>query len=108
MHQNLHIADIRTYDDIIREIPNDDKGYHFIIIDSLDNMRIDALKLKQLREHYKDSAFITISQCTKAGKMRGSYEIIHDADIEIEIINGIAFTKKNRFHINHLEFRIFD
>ena len=29
--------------------------------------------------------------------MRGSYEIVHDADIAISVQNGIATTTKNRF-----------
>jgi hypothetical protein len=81
--------------------------YPFIVIDSLDNMHIDADHLKLLREHYKTSALITISQVTKDGKMRGSFEIIHDADIEIAVANGIAITKKIRGHEDGREFRVY-
>ena len=37
-----------------------------------------------------NSALITISQSTKDGKMRGSYEIIHDSDIAVAASGGIA------------------
>ena len=72
----LDVADLRVFDDIIREVPTE--SYNFIFIDSLDNMKIDADKMKKIRERYKNSALITISQSTKDGKMRGSYEIVHD------------------------------
>lgn len=102
---NLFVADLKTMDEIIKEIPVN--TYNFICIDSLDNMRIDAEKLKQLRERYKGSSIITISQATKDGKMRGSYEIIHDVDIEIIVTNGVAITNKNRFKEKDLELRVF-
>lgn len=102
---NLFVADLRKLDDMLREIPNDQ--YNFIFIDSLDNMRIDAEGMKKLREYYKDSALITISQSTKQGKMRGSYEIVHDSDIAVKVENGIATTTKNRFKEKEMELRVF-
>ena len=102
---NLYVADLRSYDDIIKEIPVD--AYHFIFIDSLNNMRIDAELLKNIRERYKNSSIITISQATKDGKMRGSYEIIHDVDIEIIVNKGVAMTNKNRFKEKEIELKVF-
>lgn len=60
-------------------------------------MRIGASELKELRTLYSNSALITISQSTKAGQMRGSYEIVHDSDIAVSVSGGIAETVKNRF-----------
>ena len=71
------MADLSTFDDIIREVPPE--SCNFIFIDSLDNMKIDADKMKKIRERYKNSTLITISQSTKDCKMRGSYEIVHEA-----------------------------
>lgn len=105
LSENLFVADLNSYDEIKKEIPVD--AYHFIFIDSLNNMRIDAEILKQLRERYKNSSIITISQATKDGKMRGSYEIIHDVDIEIIVTKGVAMTNKNRFKEKELEMRVF-
>ncbi len=105
MSENLFVADIRSFEEIIREIPQE--KFHFIFIDSLDNMRIDAEKLKQLREHYKNSALITISQATKDGKMRGSNEISHDSDIVVMVSDGVAQTEKNRFLEKGKTFEIF-
>jgi hypothetical protein len=95
LSDNLHVADLRNYDEIIKEIAVD--RFHFIFIDSLNNMRIDAEKLKLLRARYEDSALITISQVTKDGKIRGSNEIVHDADIEVIVNKGRAVSNKNRF-----------
>lgn len=100
----LMFADIKSYDEIKAEIPNE---YHFIFIDSLDTLRIDAAKLKALKEHYPQSAFITISQSTKDGKMRGSLEITHDTDIAAKVENGVAITTKNRFQARGSEFNVF-
>jgi hypothetical protein len=102
---DLYIADLRSFEGIIKEIAPD--TYHFIFIDSLDNMRIDAEKMKQLRERYKDSALITISQSTKDGKMRGSYEIVHDCDMAIKVEGGIATTTKNRFKEKGMKMPVF-
>ena len=93
--ENLFVADLRKLDDVLQEVPNDE--FNFIFVDSLDNMRIDADGMKNLRKYYKDSALITISQSTKDGKMRGSYEIVHDSDIAVKVENGIGTTTKNRF-----------
>jgi predicted ATP-dependent serine protease len=103
--EHLFLADLRTYQDILNEIkPN---SFNFIFIDSLDNMRIGAQELKELRKLFINSALITISQSTKDGKMRGSYEIVHDSDIAIGVSNGVAETIKNRFEEKGTKFVIF-
>lgn len=101
----LFFADIRSFDEIKTEIKNE---YHFIFIDSLDTLRIDALKLRELKELYPQSAFITISQSTKDGKMRGSQEIIHDSDITAKVRSGFAVTEKNRFKQSGAELKVLD
>lgn len=101
----LYVADLRTYDDIVNNIPVD--KYNFIFIDSLDNMRIDAEKMKKIRERYKDSALITISQSTKDGKVRGSQELVHDCDISVFVQNGVAKTEKNRFKEKWMIYEVF-
>ncbi|MEI6766780.1 MAG: hypothetical protein WCM76_14210 [Bacteroidota bacterium] len=102
---NLCLADLRTYADLVNEVKP--QTYNFIVIDSLDNMRIGALELKELRKLYMDSALITISQSTKNGKIRGSYEVVHDCDIEINVENGVAITEKNRFGERGRTFQVF-
>jgi predicted ATP-dependent serine protease len=101
----LDIADLRTFDDVIKNIPAE--VYNFIFIDSLDNMRIDAEKMKKIRERYKNSSLITISQSTKDGKIRGSNELVHDSDIAVKVENGIALTIKNRFKAKGMQLEVF-
>ncbi|MBU0487751.1 MAG: DNA repair protein RadA [Bacteroidetes bacterium] len=101
----LDIADLRTSDEIISNILPE--IYNFIFIDSLDNMRIDAEKMKKIRERYKNSALITISQSTKDGKIRGSQELVHDCDISVMVENGIAKTNKNRFKEKWMTVEVF-
>jgi hypothetical protein len=100
----LFFADLRSFDEIKDRI--EDK-FHFIFIDSLDTLRIDSQKLKELKALHPSSAIITISQSTKDGKMRGSQEIIHDADIAVCVYNGIAVTTKNRFKEKEMKFSVF-
>jgi hypothetical protein len=95
VHKNLFITNYKKMDEIKTHIR---KIYHFIFIDSLDNMGIDPEGLRGLREHFPNSSFITISQSTKNGSMRGSQEIAHDCDIVAKVEKRIAMTTKNRFH----------
>ena len=102
---SLDIADVRSYDEFIRVVPRG--SYNFIFLDSLDTMKIDTDKLRSIKQHYKNTAIITISQATKAGQMRGSYEIVHDSDIAVEVIDGMATTTKNRFKERGMTFNVF-
>ena len=104
--KQLFVADLRTFDDIIRAIPVD--SYQFIFIDSLDNMDIDADKMKALRLKYKNVAIISICQSTKNGVARGSNELIHDSDLVVIIENGIATTTKNRFKEKGMTYEVFE
>lgn len=101
----LHLADLRNYKELKEEVPAN--KYNFIFLDSLDNMRIGAQELKEIKLRYRGSALITISQSTKDGKMRGSNEIVHDADITIRVTKGEAETIKNRFLETEKIYRIF-
>lgn len=104
--ENLFLADLRTYQELVNEVKSN--TFNFIFIDSLDNMRIGALELKELRKLYINSALVTISQSTKDGKMRGSYEIVHDSDVAVAVSSGIAETVKNRFLEKGRKFEIFE
>jgi predicted ATP-dependent serine protease len=103
-HPRLFFTDLKSFDEIKENIKDE---FHFIFIDSLDTLRIDSQKLKELKTLHPASALITISQSTKDGKMRGSQEIIHDADIEVCIQKGIAITNKNRFKEKDMQFSVF-
>jgi predicted ATP-dependent serine protease len=104
-NDNLDVTDLHSLDEVVTYVPENE--YSFIILDSLNNMRIDAAGLQQIRKKYPNSALICIAQSTKQGLMRGSNEIIHDCDIEIVVDKGIAKTIKNRYLENDMEFQIF-
>lgn len=95
-HPNLRYINISAHENIMERVP---AGiFHFIFIDSLNTMKISPEKLRELKAHFKGSAFITISRETKqSGQLRGSGEIIYDSDIVVEVNKGIATTNKNRY-----------
>ncbi len=92
---SIDVADLRSYEDIIRNVAS--KSYQFIFIDSLNSMKISVDELREIRNRYKESAIITISQATKEGLIRGSNEFVHDCDVHVMVEGGIASTLKNRF-----------
>lgn len=94
-NDNLIVANLKSYDEIKNELKSN--KYYFIFIDSIDTLHIGPVEMNDLRNDNKDTAFITISQSTKDGKMRGSNEIVHDCDVVIQVEDGKATTTKNRF-----------
>ena len=102
---SLDVADLRTAEEIIREVPVN--AYNFIFIDSLDTMKIGAAKLKEIKRRYANSALVTISQSTKGGEVRGSYELIHDCDVTVMVTDGVAETTKNRFKEKGTAYAVF-
>lgn len=103
---NAYGADIRSGQELLSEVPTN--KFHFIVIDSLNNMGIDAEVMRQIRAKFKQSAIIAICQNTKDGKVRGSYEIMHDSDIIVKVADGIALTIKNRFKEKNMQFDVFE
>lgn len=103
---NAYGGDIRTGEELLTEVPAN--KFHFIVIDSLNNMGIDAELMRQIRARFKHSAIIAICQNTKDGKVRGSYEIMHDSDMIVKVADGIALTIKNRFKEKGKKFNVFE
>lgn len=100
----LYFSNYTNASEILAEVPN---KYHFIVLDSINNMDIDPEQMKLLRQHFNQSGFIAIAQSTKDDKIRGSYQIVHDSDIAVKVNNGIAVTTKNRFKEKGMEFNAF-
>ena len=101
----IDFSDPRHYDEVYTCVERN--KYNFIFIDSLNTLQIDEKRLKKLKEYYSQSAFITISQSTKDGKMKGNNEILHDADTVIGVHKGMATTSKNRFNVSDRHFEVF-
>ena len=87
-HPNIYITDT---------INHDFSKYDAVFIDSIVTLKLDAEKLRGLYNEYGDNAFVTVNQCTKDGKFRGSAELGHDPDIKIKVENLTATTEKSRF-----------
>lgn len=101
----IDFSDPKHYDEIYTCVERN--KYNFIFIDSLNTLQIDEKRLKKLKEYYPQSAFMTISQSTKDGKMKGNNEILHDADTVIGVHKGMATTSKNRFNVSDRQFEVF-
>lgn len=104
--KDLYAGNIRTGKELLNEVPNG--KFHFIVIDSLNNMGIDPEVMRNIRKKFNKSAIIAICQNTKDGKVRGSYEIMHDSDIIVKVADGIAVTIKNRFKEKNMSFDVFE
>jgi len=102
--KHIYWCRYKNYDSIKSNLKNQ---FNFIFLDSIDTLDIDAVKLREMRGLFPDSAFITISQSTKAGHMRGSNEILHDSDMAVQVQDGVAVTTKNRFKETGAEFIVF-
>lgn len=104
--KDLHILDVRTGDEFMDEI-NENEA-HFIFLDSLHDMDIDAEKLKQIFQKYKKSAFICIDQNNKKGDLLGANEKKHICDTVVNVRNYTAETTKNRFKAKGMVFKTED
>jgi hypothetical protein len=91
----LDFTDMRELDDISKSIQ--ERKYRFIVLDSINTLKIEPADIQVLKKNHAHLGIICIQQATKTGEARGSNEFAHDADIVVEIQDGKAFTKKNRF-----------
>ena len=100
---NLDFANFRDYETIKNALPGHD--YRFVIIDSVNYIRIEPEEIETLKEENPRMALITVQQATKDGKFRGSQQYAHNCDIIIEVIEGVAY-HQGRFQV-HSEMPIF-
>lgn len=102
---NIDVADLRNYEEIYNDVNL--SHYKFLVIDSLNTMKIEVAQLRAIKEKFKDTGIITISQSTKDGNFRGSNEIVHDGDIAIQVHKGLATTIKNRYKETDITYNVF-
>jgi hypothetical protein len=92
---DMHVLDVRTGDEFLKEVhPNE---FHFIVLDSLHDMGIDAKKMKAIKERFKNTAFIGVDQNNKKGDLLGTNEMKHLFDTVVNVKDYTAETTKNRF-----------
>jgi len=87
-NENLDFANFRDYETIKNALPGHD--YRFVVIDSVNYIRIEPEQIEELKADNPKMALITVQQATKDGKFRGSQQFAHNCDIIIEVIQGVA------------------
>lgn len=87
-NDNLDFANFRDYETIKNALPGHD--YRFVIIDSVNYIKIEPEEVEELKASNPRMALITVQQATKDGKFRGSQQYAHNCDIIIEVIQGVA------------------
>lgn len=87
-NDNLDFANFRDYETIKSALPGHD--YRFVVIDSVNYIKIEPEEIEELKANNPRMALITVQQATKDGKFRGSQQYAHNCDIIIEVIQGVA------------------
>jgi predicted ATP-dependent serine protease len=73
--------------------------YKFVILDSITDMDLEIQDYKELRDIYKDTAFILVLQYTKGGDYKGGKEWEHEMEIFVDVAEGVATVTKNRYGV---------
>jgi len=73
------------------------KGYDLVVIDSINNLRIQPDDLSRIKKELPNLGIVAIMQSTKDGKFKGSQEFLHDSDIHIVCEKPHAKQKKSRY-----------
>lgn len=76
---------------------SDLQDYDYIILDSVNDMNLDLMDFKELRDVYNDKGFVVVLQTTKADSYRGGKDWEHECDIALFMIEGKIKMFKNRY-----------
>jgi predicted ATP-dependent serine protease len=76
------------------------EDYDFVIIDSVNDLNLDLMDYKEIRDIYYKKAFISVLQYTKSGDFRGGLDWEHEMDISCRITAGVVTVNKNRYGDN--------
>ena len=75
------------------------RDYNFVILDSINDLRIDIATYKVLREESPNTAFILVLQHTKDGQFKGGKEWEHEVEIGATVANGVLTVYRNRYGV---------
>lgn len=89
-------GDLKTLDSLEGE---DLGNYKFVIVDSVNHMKLSLERFKQLVKEYANTSFILIFQHTKDGQYRGSNDWIHEMDIAALVDKHNVKVHKNRYGV---------
>lgn len=74
--------------------------YDFVILDSVNHLKVRESDYDKLRAKYPPVAFLFILQHTKGGYFKGGKDWEHNAEIVAEVSKGIITVTKNRYAPN--------
>lgn len=89
---NLAFSNYREFEPIRELAPN----FDFIIIDSVNYIKVTPEEIEQLKAENPNASIITIQQATKDGDYKGDTAYAHNADSIVRIQDGIAY-QQGRF-----------
>ena len=89
---NLAFSNARDFEPIRNLAPN----FDFVVIDSVNYIKITPEQVEELKAENPNVSLITIQQATKDGDYKGDTAYAHNADSIVRIENGIAF-QQGRF-----------
>jgi len=79
-------------------LPENLSPYNFVILDSVNKLRLSPEDLEKLKKNNPTISFIYIFQTTKEGNFRGSNHFQHDVDVVIEIPEKGRAIQNGRFN----------
>jgi hypothetical protein len=88
-NSRVEFANFKRPENIIDFVRNN--HYDFIVIDSVNFVGMTPEQVEVVKDLAPESGVITVQQATKTGQARGSMEFAHNADIIIEVIEGVAY-----------------
>jgi predicted ATP-dependent serine protease len=78
--------------------------FNFIIVDSINDIDLDLMDFREIRNIYPDKGFVLVLQTTKSEDYRGGKDWEHEVDIALFMKDGKINMFKNRYG----EFRCYD
>jgi predicted ATP-dependent serine protease len=73
--------------------------YDFIVLDSVNNLKLKLDDFKQLKKDHPQTSFIVVLQHTKEGNYRGGKDWEHDIEMAVKVEHGIANVYRTRYGV---------
>lgn len=76
---------------------SDLQDYDYVIIDSINDLDLDLMEFREIRNIYPDKGFVIVLQTTKSEDYRGGKDWEHECDVALFLKNGKTDMFKNRY-----------
>lgn len=73
--------------------------YEFIVLDSVNNLKLSIDDLKRLKKDHPQTAFIIVLQHTKDGSYRGGKDWEHETEVAVKVEHGVATVYRTRYGV---------